>query len=96
MAVNFDAYSDDINTCLFTGWTKLPTPVLSGNVQCAGTKLCYGTTPGTTPTTALYASCYNTKTLIPEFTGNVVKSNINGNGRPKGWRKDNGKYGNFE
>ena len=80
-----NAFSDDINGCLFDAWNKIR--VLAAKVDCDGNGLCYGLNKN-----ALFAVCYNTKTLIPEFTGHVVDSPSGGSGRGR-WRNEAGKYG---
>jgi len=65
----YRSFSNDFNTCLFGDWVT--DGVLSNQVTCTGQKLCYGKYGGTK---ALFAVCYNTDTLIPEFSGNVIQS----------------------
>ena len=65
------SFSNDFNGCLFNGW---PTNVLSGQVECPGQQLCYGRHGPAGLEQALFAVCYNTVTLIPEFTGHVLQS----------------------
>lgn len=69
--------------------------MLSGPIQCKGqggtaVELCYGTQPPV----AQFAVCYNTNTLIPDFTGHIVSANIQGGGRDSNWRADQGNFGN--
>ncbi len=87
---NGNAFSDNINYCLFDRWKVGKSPVLAGKVSCNGherTGLCYGFNRN-----ALFAVCYNTKTLIPEFSGHVVDAPGGGAGRDE-WRNEEGKYG---
>ena len=92
-----NAFSNDINKCLFTSWTTASgskTAVLSKPVQCKGYKgshvqLCYGVSG-----TAQFAVCYNKETLTPDFTGHIVRPNIQGGGRESDWRQDTGWFGN--
>ena len=89
----YRSFSNDINTCLFGDWVT--DGVLSNQVTCTGQKLCYGKYGGTK---ALFAVCYNTNTLIPEFTGNVVQSGgtvgennmIQPDEYDPAWKKDEG------
>ena len=85
-----DAFSNDINKCLFQYWTafvgKNPHPGLSKLVQCRERGLCYGNNPDR----AQYAACYDQTTLIPVFTGHIVHPNIGGQGRANAFRHDNG------
>ncbi|KAK3747245.1 hypothetical protein QZH41_010405, partial [Actinostola sp. cb2023] len=90
-----DAFSDDINKCLFTSWTKSSgnkAAVLSTRVECSDSsrysQLCYGLHPSSK---ALFAVCYDKKTLIPTYTGHVVKP-AKGKGRPADFRTDRGEY----
>ena len=75
-------FSNNINKCLFQYWTpgKNATPVLKKDVTCNGNSqigLCYGANKKMSQ----YAACYNQKTLIPDFTGHIVRPNIGGQGR---------------
>ena len=94
MMTKLDAYDDDINDCLFFRWTVYGAgkdhAVLNKRVECGGTELqglCYGIPPprglqAGKSHTAQFAVCYNKRTLIPKFTGHVVKPNVlerNGN-----------------
>lgn len=65
------SFSSDFNSCLFDGW---PPNVLAGKVTCSGQQLCYGGHVSAGKEQALFAVCYNTKTLIPEFTGHFLQS----------------------
>ena len=65
------SFSSDFNSCLFNGW---PPKVLAGKVTCSGQQLCYGGHGSAGQEQALFAVCYNTKTLIPEFTGHFLQS----------------------
>ena len=93
-----NAFSNDINKCLFTAWTTAsgnPNAVLSKSVECKGyagshVQLCYGLEPPK----AQFAACYNKETLTPDFTGHIVEPDIQGAGREDEWREDEGKYGN--
>lgn len=67
--ISENAVSSNINACFFNDWVTKQ--VLSKEVDCTGPDragLCYGYDNGET----LFAVCYNTRTLIPEFTGNIV------------------------
>ncbi|XP_015752877.1 PREDICTED: uncharacterized protein LOC107332657 isoform X1 [Acropora digitifera] len=65
------SFSSDFNKCLFNGW---PPEVLAGQVTCSGHQLCYGGHGSAGKEQALFAVCYNTETLIPEFTGHFLQS----------------------
>lgn len=65
------SFSSDFNSCLFDGW---PPNVLAGKVKCSGQQLCYGGHISAGKEQALFAVCYNTGTLIPEFTGHFLQS----------------------
>ena len=65
------SFSSDFNSCLFDGW---PPNVLASKVTCSGQELCYGGHGLPGKEQALFAVCYNTKTLIPEFTGHFLQS----------------------
>ena len=65
------SFSSDFNKCLFNGW---PPEVLAGQVTCSGHQLCYGGHGSEGKEQALFAVCYNTETLIPEFTGHFLQS----------------------
>lgn len=65
-----NAFENDINKCLFGNWMESSFPIMKRPVDCTGnsrTGLCYGTLQKT-----LFAVCYNSETLIPDFTGHVV------------------------
>ncbi|KAJ7374445.1 hypothetical protein OS493_007551 [Desmophyllum pertusum] len=86
-----NAFSNDINRCLFSSWSRYnkrnnPNYILPELVTCKGIGLCYGANPRI----AQYAACYNQKTLIPEFTGHIVQPNIGGQGRDGDWKSDTG------
>ncbi len=84
-----NAFSDNINFCLFDRWKVGKSPVLAGKVECNGherTGLCYGLNRN-----ALFAVCYNTKTLIPEFSGHVIDA-PGGAGRDNEWRNEDAKF----
>ncbi|CAH3167579.1 unnamed protein product [Porites lobata] len=91
-----NAFSNDINKCLFTAWTTAsgnPNAVLSKSVECKGyagshVQLCYGLEPPK----AQFAACYNKQTLTPDFTGHIVEPDIEGTGREDEWREDKGKF----
>ena len=86
---NRDAFSNDINSCLFDDWFSNK-GILATKVDCSGPNrsgLCYGS-----ETRTLFAVCYNNETLIPEFTGHVVEANIVGKGRGI-WTNENGPFG---
>ena len=93
-----NAFSNDINKCLFTAWTTAsgnPNAVLSKSVECKGyagshVQLCYGLEPPK----AQFAACYNKETLTPDFTGHIVEPDIKGAGREDEWREDKGQFGN--
>lgn len=87
-----DAFSQDINKCLFQYWTpyvgkKNPHPGLSTSVKCKGRGLCYGLDQNEI---AQYGACYDQVTLIPVFTGHIVHPNIGegGGGREDTFRAD--------
>ena len=69
--IDDNAFSNDINKCLFRAWTSAsdnPNAVLSKPVECKGVRgsaaqLCYGLNPPT----AQFAVCYNKNTLTPDF-----------------------------
>ncbi|XP_028516058.1 uncharacterized protein LOC114575433 [Exaiptasia diaphana] len=87
-----DAFSDDINSCLFSKWKSV---AISGNVECQSygsdfKPLCYGL-KSTGP--ALFAVCYNTNKQIPAFTAHVVKPVTGSSSDRPTFRKDKGKYG---
>ena len=65
------SFSNDFNSCLFNGW---PPGVLADNVTCSGQQLCYGGHGSAGQEQALFAVCYNTATLIPEYTGHFLQS----------------------
>lgn len=78
--LNLDAFSYDINNCLFSNWTEKGHAVLQKQVVCGGKQLCYGTPPNPNDPPeqqkfhkAQFAVCYNTVTRIPTFTGHMVK-----------------------
>ncbi|XP_028413071.1 uncharacterized protein LOC114535923 isoform X2 [Dendronephthya gigantea] len=84
-----NAFSDKINECLFNDWKQGGTPILASKVDCSGGKrsgLCYGIN-----NTALFAVCYNSQTLIPEFSGHVVIGDPSASGRGD-WVNDKGKF----
>jgi len=90
-----DAFSQDINKCLFQYWTpyvgkKNPHPGLSTSVKCKGRGLCYGLDNNDQNEIAQYAACYDQVTLIPVFTGHIVHPNIGegGGGREDTFRAD--------
>lgn len=64
----YRSFSNNINPCLFRAWVTAG--VLQNEVACTSQQLCYGAHNGGQ---ALFAVCYNTNTLIPEFTGNIVQ-----------------------
>ncbi|KAJ7374446.1 hypothetical protein OS493_007552 [Desmophyllum pertusum] len=79
--IGYDAFSNNINGCLFYYWTRFfdknQTPVLEKVVTCNGNSqigLCYGANKQMPQ----YAACYNKDTLIPDFTGHIVRPNIGG------------------
>ncbi|KAK3740265.1 hypothetical protein QZH41_017831, partial [Actinostola sp. cb2023] len=91
-----NAFSNDINTCLFHSWTAAggsTTPALAKDVECTSLgsnykPLCYGTNPYAQ---AQFASCYNTLTLTAAFTGNLLKP-VTGSGRAPSFAADTGSY----
>ena len=88
------AFESNINACLFESWTNRTSPVLSKPVNCTGNArsgLCYGVNQQ-----ALFAVCYNNKTLIPEFSGHIVQPvcGKRASGRGK-WRNEAGKHGRY-
>ena len=87
VASNRNAFSNDINQCLFSGWKQVG--IITGNVPCSGKGLCYGTNPNAQ---AQFAVCYNTNTLTPDFTGHVVESQ-SGSGRSSSFKSDTGPFG---
>ncbi|KAK3713734.1 hypothetical protein QZH41_008860 [Actinostola sp. cb2023] len=90
-AIQTNAYSNNIDTCLFQSWQSGSEAVLSGPVNCGDKvkqfQLCYNKA-GQNP--AQYAVCYNNETLIPDFTGHVVVTNIQGAGRKCSWHDEGG------
>lgn len=89
-----NAFSNDINACLFQRWLTALTPsVLEKPVDCHGAQLCYRVNPST-PTQ--FAVCYNTHTRIADFTGHVVQPRPPGLTTPKtnpGFSDETGRYG---
>ena len=77
--------------CLFDDWRARPRPVLDLEVDCSGherTGLCYGAKNIT-----LFAACFNNKTLIPEFTGHVVRPATKRSGKRAFWKNEGGTHG---
>ena len=87
-----NAFSNDINACLFSGWRTAS--IISSAIQCnVGAGLCYATDPNAR--TASFAVCYNTQTLTPDLTGHVVKPQ-GGSGRgASGFKSDVGQFGKY-
>ncbi|CAH3044356.1 unnamed protein product [Porites lobata] len=85
-----NAFSNDINACLFSGWRTAS--IITNAIQCnVGTGLCYATDPNAG--TASFAVCYNTQTLTPDFTGHIVQPH-GGSGRgASGFESDVGQFG---
>ncbi|XP_068674111.1 uncharacterized protein [Montipora foliosa] len=65
------SFSNNINTCHFNSW---PQNLLNGQVACSHQQLCYGGYGTAGQERALFAVCYNTAKLIPEFTGHILNS----------------------
>ena len=90
MAIDLNAFHDNINDCLFFRWTPYGAGegyvVLKNLVECKKNGLqglCYGAPPPQDPQakkahTAQFAICYNKNTRIPKFTGHVVKPGVSG------------------
>ena len=88
--LNLNAFDFDINKCLFWRWTTYGVgkgkAVLNYNVDCKDKEdrlqgLCYGTPWPQDPMErkehrAQFAVCYNKYTLIPKFTGHVLKPGV--------------------
>ena len=90
-----NAFSKDINQCLFDGWRTRSSPVLSSRVRCNGHKLvglCYGLNNQRNRRIATFVVCYNKLSLIPEFSGHVVRYKCGAGGRET-FRDENGVYG---
>ncbi|XP_028413062.1 uncharacterized protein LOC114535923 isoform X1 [Dendronephthya gigantea] len=84
-----NAFDNKINECLFNDWNEGGTPILASNVDCSGDKrfgLCYGFNKQ-----ALFAVCYNSETLIPEFSGHVVNGDPKASGRSD-WVNEAGEF----
>ena len=85
-----NAFSDNIDFCLFKSWRSGRTPVLAEKIDCSGPQrkgLCYGI-----DRVASFAVCYNTVSRIPEITGHSVFNSSHGTGR-EAWRNEHGRYG---
>ena len=85
-----DAFSYNINYCLFNNWMKGNIPILAAKIDCSGYQrrgLCYGLNRKTS-----FAVCYNTKFLIPEMSGYSVYRPLEATGRGD-WRNEGGRYG---
>ena len=88
--LNLNAFDFDINKCLFWRWTTYGVgkgkAVLNYNVDCKDKEdrlqgLCYGTPwpkdqMQMKEHRAQFAVCYNKDTLIPKFTGHVLKPGV--------------------
>ena len=86
--LNLNAFDFDINECLFWRWTTYGVgkgkAVLNSNVNCKDKKdqgLCYGTPwpkdqMKKKEHRAQFAVCYDMYTLIPKFTGHVLKPGV--------------------
>ena len=87
-----NAFSNDINACLFNDWVNKG--IISSQIicNCPNHGLCYGPIDRQ----ALFISCYNSDTRIPAFTAHVVQASAvktkKSKNRPN-WKKDTGTYG---
>ena len=87
-----DAFSNDINYCLFNSWMSGKTPILAAKIDCSGHQrngLCYGLNR-----VASFAVCYNTTSLIPDMSGYSVYRPGQAPGRDE-WRNEDGPYGTW-
>ena len=88
---NGNAFNNNIDKCILDGWINGKNPILSSGVICSGRErvgLCYGTKQP-----AVFAVCYNTDSLIPEFSVHKVDPAADGiGGRPQDWRNEAGRY----
>ena len=85
-----NAFSTDINHHYFKHWKAV---LGRKKVDCSGhhrTGLCYGFRKS-----PLFAVCYNTITLIPEYTGHIVEPAAEITGGKYDWTNENGKYGKY-
>ncbi len=72
-AADLDAFSDNINECLFDHWVA--SKLLERAPECNGHGLCYGLKPeGNHPRETVFAVCYDTVNLIPTFTAHIVST----------------------
>lgn len=85
-----NAYATNIKTCLFDHW---PGNILTSTPTCSGSNqspLCYSSaSPAADP--ADFISCYNTGTLIPDYTAHLLAPITANLTRPKSaWKDDKG------
>ncbi len=70
-ASDLNAFSDNINECLFDHWNA--SKLLEQAPECNGHGLCYGLKPeGNHTRETVFAVCYDTVNLIPTFTAHIV------------------------
>ena len=86
-----DAFDNDINGCLFKDWANQG--IISNTVQCGGAGLCYRNNPQDPTLPTLFAVCYNTNTLTPDFTGHIVKNFAGGGRGSRSFKMDLGPFG---
>ena len=91
VVTDLDAFDTNINNCLFFRWAtfgaKKGKAVLNNLVECEEKEglqgLCYGTpwpkdVKAKKEHRAQFAVCYDKNTLIPKFTGHVLKPAVSG------------------
>jgi hypothetical protein len=91
---NLNAFSANMKECLFKYWKYDNLPILSATGACGKDRkgLCYGLNSQQ----ALFVSCYNKETLIPDFTAHIVQHTDKRNGEAEGrdnFRNENGQNG---
>ncbi|KAK3747244.1 hypothetical protein QZH41_010404, partial [Actinostola sp. cb2023] len=92
-----NAFSKDINACLFHKWTTASgstTAVLNTDVKCASLgpsyhELCYGLS---SLNPAQFGICYNKDTLTPSFTGHALDPVTGSTSDRPTFKKDGGTY----
>ena len=93
---NSNAFSSNINDCLFKYWKYENSLILleaKNRERCGQQGLCYGLKNSQQ---ALFISCYNKKTRIPDFTAHIVQPTDKRNGGAEGrdnFRNENGRNG---
>ena len=84
-AIDFNAYSKNLNDCMFTAWKNAD--VLSALPTCNAANLvplCYAPNKRNP---ALFVSCYSKTSKIPVYTAHIVK--LDRGARPKPvWHND--------